>query len=163
VLPHNTEKTAWSQDTLCVHVVLRGMRNEFRNENWRANWTQTPRTGLCRWPGRSSEIVCIAAKQGLNSLLCVPNRITCVLFISAESVFHPSPVKLAIGPLPVTMAWTKKPNIENMARRPFLISFTCGPYNQGKKSALALHCVQRRWGCMLPGQEKILEMCGCAT
>ena len=30
-----------------------------------------------------------------------------------------------MGPLPVTMACTKNPNMENIARRPFLISLVC--------------------------------------
>ena len=39
------------------------------------------------------------------------------------------------GPLPVTMACTKKPNIENMASRPFFSSFTFSSANASGSSA----------------------------
>ena len=60
-------------------------------------------------------------------------------------------IRFLTGPSLVTQAWTKYPNMATMARRPFLISFTCCVRGGGRaeeKSQDQGHQGPKPWGTM---------------
>ena len=81
-----------------------------------------------RWgqPGAPAAArTCFLGQQTPTQPSSAPTRNLPALTCPPSPPQHPPPtVRFSMGPLPVTMACTKKPREENMARRPFLSSFT---------------------------------------